>query len=165
MKRKAKKEQQLQNGSAVKSTTAAERKGNATVVINPKEDNDIAEIFGIIRKGKKQEGDNNNKKHNSKMDSKQNTTTNTPVEPRSDGLYRAPEKTLELSDAAFFDVPSQRRRGRGGKSSATAEISGDVLQREGVHRIITMEELQKITSSNPKAGTTPNCPFDCDCCF
>ncbi|KAH9601380.1 Protein of unknown function DUF1764 [Trypanosoma melophagium] len=169
MKRKAKKPPQQQDGTTVKgiTTAAAERRKSATVVINPKEEADIAEIFGVIRKAKKPDGDNHTK--NSKMESKRSSKTNnnTPAKPRSDGLYRAPEKTLDLSDAAFFDFPSQRRKGREEKSKTTtsAEISGDVLQREGVHRIISMDELQKITSSNPKAGTTPNCPFDCDCCF
>ena len=30
------------------------------------------------------------------------------------------------------------------------------------HRIYTMEELG--INTNPLAGTTPLCPFDCDCC-
>lgn len=41
-----------------------------------------------------------------------------------------------------------------------------VARKEGVDRIITMRELKGMLSGkNSRAGTTPNCPFDCDCCF
>jgi phage-related minor tail protein len=55
--------------------------------------------------------------------------------------------------------------GGGGGSAGPTEASQELLRKEGVDRIVSMEELSKMLSRNAKAGTTPNCPFDCDCCF
>ncbi|KEG12980.1 hypothetical protein DQ04_01291100 [Trypanosoma grayi] len=142
--------------------------------MNSGEESAIADIFGAITRKKQQRGnDSSNNKNNNKNSGNisgnsgtvQSGTSKNSDKPTGDGLYHAPEKTLELSDAAFFDLSSLRQKGCKKKKSTTTEVPEDVLRREGVDRVITLEELQKITSSNPKAGTTPNCPFDCDCCF
>ncbi|CBH14768.1 hypothetical protein, conserved [Trypanosoma brucei gambiense DAL972] len=133
----------------------------ATAVLD--KGSDIADIFGVIK----------DKKLQSSAQPARGTVKGQSRLTTSDGLYRAPEKTLELSDADFFNVSSQpkekkgrnKKTGKGGDPLADCEVPETLLRREGVDRIITVEELRKITSSNPNAGTTPNCPFDCDCCF
>ncbi|CCW62083.1 unnamed protein product [Phytomonas sp. EM1] len=83
----------------------------------------------------------------------------------SDGLYRAPIKTLEMSDAMFFEssLPNSKRKVIENLNNSSG--NANVLRTEGVHRIVSVSELRKMLSNNPRAGTTPNCPFDCDCCF
>lgn len=77
---------------------------------------------------------------------------------KKDGLYRKPEVSLEISDREFFNAE--------GKMSGNTNSSNEALQRkEGVDKIVSMSELKKMLSSSSKAGTTKNCPFDCDCCF
>ncbi|RNF26266.1 uncharacterized protein Tco025E_01389 [Trypanosoma conorhini] len=137
----------------------------AVVALESKDGSDIADIFAAMRAKRQQErGRGGSSNDGSVQRRKAEETAGQSV---SDGLYRAPEKTLGLSDSAFFDVASQRqkKRRKTSKDPTAVEVAEDVLQREGVDRIVTVEELQKITSSNPKAGTTANCPFDCDCCF
>ncbi|CAG9582589.1 conserved hypothetical protein [Leishmania major strain Friedlin] len=96
------------------------------------------------------------------------------AKPVRDGLYHAPEKSLQMSDNQFFSG-TWLREDRAAATTATTssavpstespEASEELLRREGVNRIVSMEELSKILSHNTRAGTTPNCPFDCDCCF
>lgn len=70
--------------------------------------------------------------------------------PKKDGLYHAPKEELDMSDDMFFSRD-------GGKN---IRRTADGL------RLMTEEEIVKATNAgSKKAGTTPNCPFDCDCCF
>ena len=90
----------------------------------------------------------------------------------SDGLYRAPETSLALDDAAFFGealLRGRRKRRRDGNAEATA---GDGTSDAWCGRVISRKELAALQHGgvekrqrNPNAGNTPNCPFDCDCCF
>ncbi|CBZ30788.1 conserved hypothetical protein [Leishmania mexicana MHOM/GT/2001/U1103] len=96
------------------------------------------------------------------------------AKPVRDGLYRAPEKSVQMSDNQFFSG-TWLKEDRTAATTAVAtsavpstespEASEELLRREGVDRIVSMDELSKMLSHNSRAGTTPNCPFDCDCCF
>lgn len=86
-----------------------------------------------------------------------------------DGLYRAAESSVTMDDSAFFEgVESQRSSG---KKKLLRTVEGSArrttvsAESQGVGRIVTEEEIRKMTSRNKKAGTTPNCPFECDCCY
>ncbi|KAG5467357.1 hypothetical protein CUR178_01000 [Leishmania enriettii] len=92
--------------------------------------------------------------------------------PQRDGLYHAPERSVQMSDNQFFSGTWLKE----GRTAATATSSvvadtvslqqpEELLRKEGVDRIVSMEELSKMLSRCSRAGTTPNCPFDCDCCF
>ncbi|EAN88248.1 hypothetical protein C3747_1g88 [Trypanosoma cruzi] len=145
----------------VASATAGCRGGR--VVVEPKGESEIADIFAAMREKLHRDGCRSRIGGDPIQRRKDVKTASQCV---SDGLYHAPEKTLELSDSAFFDVASQRQQKKRKANASTAtEFPEEVLRREGVDRIVTLEELRGITSSNPKAGTTANCPFDCDCCF
>lgn len=79
--------------------------------------------------------------------------------PKSIGLYRNPDKTVELSDQEFFNAYNKQ------PSIACSKYHGELKTREGVDSILSVRQLQKMLSRDPKAGTTIHCPFDCDCCF
>ncbi|RNF06507.1 hypothetical protein TraAM80_04011 [Trypanosoma rangeli] len=148
--------------AAVASSPAGFKGGK--VVVDYKGRSDIADIFAIMRDKRRDEACQGGSSSGGLV--QQRKAVGTAAQSVSDGLYHAPEKTLKLSDSVFFNVVSQRqKKRRKTKESTAVEVSEDLLQREGVDRIVTVDELQKITSSNPKAGTTANCPFDCDCCF
>ncbi|CAC9544856.1 Eukaryotic protein of unknown function (DUF1764) putative [Leishmania donovani] len=96
------------------------------------------------------------------------------AKPVHDGLYHAPEKSVQMSDNQFFSgtwlredrtVAPTATTSSAVPSTASPEASEKLLRREGVHRIVSIQELSKMLSHNARAGTTPNCPFDCDCCF
>ncbi|KAG8348780.1 putative Eukaryotic protein of unknown function (DUF1764) [Trypanosoma vivax] len=150
------------NGGSGKRASA-----NVDQLLRHVDDQDISAIFASIKKqGRSPKTDGGNSEGAKK------STTPSKVSERStgDGLYSAPEKTVELSDAEFFNLGERRRKvplKEGARRCRTSDGAAleDLLRREGVDRIISVEELQRITSANPKAGTTPNCPFDCDCCF
>nr|CCC93163.1 conserved hypothetical protein [Trypanosoma congolense IL3000] len=144
---------------SVALTAGVRKKGSSAEVTSAavEENSDIADIFGAIRNRPSSSGRSglNGRELAAGKGSGQRPTV-------SDGLYREPKKALELSDADFFNMtPRKRQKGAG----LSDENQDSLVRREGVDRIISFEELQKLTSSNPKAGTTPNCPFDCDCCF
>ncbi|KAG5492655.1 hypothetical protein JKF63_01234 [Porcisia hertigi] len=93
--------------------------------------------------------------------------------PVRDGLYHAPEKSVQMSDNQFFSgtwLKEDRAAAAAASSSAapgleSSEATEDFLRKEGVDRIVSIEELSKMLSRHSRAGTTANCPFDCDCCF
>ncbi|CCW69438.1 unnamed protein product [Phytomonas sp. Hart1] len=87
------------------------------------------------------------------------------IKSESDGIYRAPEKTLKMSDDKFFESSLSSSNKKPSKNNARNLGSDNLSRTEGVDRIVSEGELQKMLSNNPRAGTTPNCPFDCDCCF
>ena len=71
---------------------------------------------------------------------------------KKDGLYKAPaaEDEFDMDDDMFFSRD-------GGRS---------VRRTEDGLRLLSEEELVRATNAgSKKAGTTVNCPFDCDCCF
>ena len=74
------------------------------------------------------------------------------------GLYRAPSPTVEMNDDDFFGNARKHR----GATSSTKKRGAD----QGLTKVMTEKEVLKYTGrGGAKAGTTPNCPFDCDCCF
>ncbi|KAG5466817.1 hypothetical protein LSCM1_00994 [Leishmania martiniquensis] len=89
-----------------------------------------------------------------------------------DGLYHAPEKSVHMSDNQFFsgtwlkqDRTAASATSSGASGAESLQAPEELLRKEGVDRIVSMEELSKMLSRSSRAGTTPNCPFDCDCCF
>ena len=84
------------------------------------------------------------------------------------GLYVAPdavETAMAMDDDSFFNRPvggGVGGAGGGGGSKRSAE-------KEGVNRIVSEEEFNKMLRGNRKKGVKPGysplCPFDCDCCF
>ncbi|CAD2216802.1 hypothetical protein AGDE_08688 [Angomonas deanei] len=129
------------------------------IVTTTADSDDISDIFSSIKAVKKKES--------------APATTAAPLPQKKtqkrDGLYRAPEKSIELPDSEFFvsgKFVSAKGIEKGKTPIGTASAEEDTLSKsEGVNRIISMDELQTMISKNPRAGTTPNCPFDCDCCF
>ncbi|KPA86202.1 hypothetical protein ABB37_00444 [Leptomonas pyrrhocoris] len=105
------------------------------------------------------------------------SSPNVEAKPVRDGLYHAPQKSVKMSDNEFFSgtwlkadqAATTAAAGLGssvvGSSSDSVEASQELLRKEGVDRIVSLQELSKMLSRNAKAGSTPNCPFDCDCCF
>ncbi|KAG5492110.1 hypothetical protein GH5_01015 [Leishmania sp. Ghana 2012 LV757] len=92
--------------------------------------------------------------------------------PQRDGLYHAPERSVQMSDNQFFSGTwlKEDRTAATATSSVLADTVSlqkpeELLRKEGVDRIVSMEELSKMLSRSSRAGTSPNCPFDCDCCF
>lgn len=84
--------------------------------------------------------------------------------PAGDGLYRAKapaEEAMEMADDAFFGVSREVAKGGPRKIKGRLEPGDEQL------KLFTEAELLRMTGAgrNTKAGTTPNCPFDCDCCF
>lgn len=101
-----------------------------------------------------------------------NTTTTTSNEAKTDssnkGLFRAAAASVEMNDDDFFGevaTTAQRSTKRAKKTARVGARQNVSLEKEGVDRVITEDELMKLTSGKAEAGTTPNCPFDCDCCF
>lgn len=155
--------------SAKKHTGCVKKSGNGTAqrlaAQHADSSKELDDIFGAIQ-GKKR---NITIPVTSKATSKVSTTPESAGPKHSTtgskdtvvSMYRVPEKSMGMSDEAFF-----------GKSDAssvtpsTAAVAGEqAFLKEGVHRIVSMSELQKMLSTNPDAGSTPNCPFDCNCCF
>lgn len=119
---------------------------------NNVDEDDLASMFQQIKSSKRNETTLNREK-----ESKKSLTTAPKI--KKDGLFRKPEVSMELSDQEFFNSKLV-------KGKITDSKADDALKaREGVDKIVSMNQLQKMLSHNPKAGTTPNCPFDCDCCF
>ena len=66
--------------------------------------------------------------------------------------------------AIFAEIKSAKKKKAQAEAQRRAEAANKPKQRrftEDGLPIYTEEELQM---NNPKAGTTPLCPFDCDCC-
>lgn len=80
-----------------------------------------------------------------------------------------PPKTEEVDEAdeltaIFAEIKTAKKKARAEAAQRRAEDAKKPKQRrftEDGLPIYTEEELQM---NNPKAGTTPLCPFDCDCC-
>lgn len=87
-------------------------------------------------------------------------------------LNRKAEKYIEDDDEnidldALFDDIKKKKKERAeaervAKENAANEKKHKRKFTEDGLPIYTEEELKM---DNPKAGTTPLCPFDCDCCF
>ncbi|KAK7195737.1 hypothetical protein NESM_000504000 [Novymonas esmeraldas] len=139
---------------------------------------DVASLFSAIRKTPTQRhgGTATVVKASSKHTPTRSSTSassGATAKPVRDGLYRAPEKSVQMSDNQFFSGTwlKEDRSAAGActavvaSSAVAAEASEEQLRTEGVDRIVSMEELSKMLSRSARAGTTANCPFDCDCCF
>lgn len=132
--------------------TSSTAKGKAETHDNNEE---LDAIFGKLKDSKKVAV----KEATQQMSSNSAKKSSTEQPKKRDGLYRKKEVTVELSDQEFFN-------GKGVSSSAGTSAANAALRaREGVDKIVSMRELQKMLSHNSRAGSTPNCPFDCDCCF
>ena len=88
---------------------------------------------------------------------------------KGDGLFRLRDPDVDMSDEQFFESirsPQPRHKPLSkGKASLRLRAEEGKRRGDGVGRILTEDELMLLTSKNAAAGTTPNCPFDCDCCF
>ncbi|KPI90278.1 hypothetical protein ABL78_0660 [Leptomonas seymouri] len=185
---------QVQSGRTkpVKAVSAASSaKTPAALSCSQCDFDDVADLFSAIKKTKARQMDASATGASAKKDSKTGTKvttgrkggssaatssfgSNAEAKPVRDGLYHAPQKSLQMSDNEFFSgtwlKADQATTANGGLSvvgggTDSTEASQELLRKEGVDRIVSMEELTKMLSRNAKAGTTPNCPFDCDCCF
>ncbi len=69
--------------------------------------------------------------------------------PEDAGLYREQGPSVAMDDADFF--------GRGG---------GKAKRRQGDLTLLSEADVTRYTmKGGVQAGSTPNCPFDCNCCF
>jgi hypothetical protein len=96
--------------------------------------------------------------------------------PASSGLYQARpvEEAMAVSDDAFFAETSEAKEearkaaaaagGRAGKKGKAPKVTGTTGIEPGM-RVISEDDLVGFHTTNPNAGNTENCPFDCDCCF
>jgi membrane protein involved in colicin uptake len=163
--------------SVVNNTATTRQQAGASPA--PQKSADMDDIFGVLSKKKKapptdpgasasQTGSVGSSKAG-KIDSAPQVN----VPPRKgDGLYRTAAASVEMADDDFFGESagaSTSKRAAKKKSSSSGATSVQKpkrsLEKEGVDRVITEDELMKLTSAKDEAGTTPNCPFDCDCCF
>lgn len=194
---------QLQKGAtkAAKPTVVAiHTKTHTSVPSSAKSDfDDVADMFRAMKEVKAQQksatggnaashtGSSSNTKKGHKptasgkhgipatsgVASSSSASANPECKPVRDGLYHAPQKSVQMNDNEFFSgtwlKADQAATSAGavvtGGSADASEASQELLRKEGVDRIVSIEELSKMLSRNAKAGTTPNCPFDCDCCF
>jgi hypothetical protein len=89
-----------------------------------------------------------------------------------DGVFRSRpvEDAMQLGDDVFFgeaadtDGAEGETGGAGKKKKRKSKIIS--LFVEPGMRVVSENQFTAMTrSKNPNAGATPNCPFDCDCCF
>jgi hypothetical protein len=71
------------------------------------------------------------------------------------------EDLLAEIDAMFDDIKAKKKKTAPPAPEPQAPQSAKRRYTEEGLPIYTEEELQM---NHPKAGTTPLCPFDCDCC-
>lgn len=133
-----------------------QEKAKTKVVV---ESDDLADIFSKIKEKKTDKKNDEMKRTTS---AKKTHAGEEPLRPKRDGLFRKKEMTMELSNNDFFRTRGESKAHLVDSSSSTMDA---IKAREGVDTIVSMSELKKMLSHNPRAGTTPNCPFDCDCCF
>ena len=83
------------------------------------------------------------------------------------GTVEKPKPEADLSqelDDIFSDLKKTRKKKAAEEAQRKAAEANKPKQRKFTEDglpIYTEDELQM---NNPKAGTTPLCPFDCDCC-
>jgi hypothetical protein len=82
-----------------------------------------------------------------------------PAPPEPAAPPRAPDLLDEI-DEIFGEIKAKRRQKTPAAAAAAAAPPKRRFTEDGLP-IFTEEELQM---NNPRAGTTPLCPFDCDCC-
>lgn len=150
---------------------------------------DIMDIFSVIQKSKGAKRPREVEPHRvrSCRDARELSAaqrSKSSVKPKKSGLYVAPEKSIQMSDNAFFAGTWLKKGtlkagealsssgdtgladgGGHGDSAISSNAEQDQLRSEGVDRIVSMEELSSMLSRSRNAGNTENCPFDCDCCF
>lgn len=168
--RKGTKAMAFEGAQRAQPPATATRKGSklshgqhtAKAVPLPKRAEDIANIFSTLKKPPTKEVSvpTDNIKRSSKP-------TVEAVPGAGDGLYREKAPDIDMNDAEFFgDAFTDAVKGKKKtKKSGAVARKHNAKEMDGLHRMMTEEEVLKITSSNPNAGSTPNCPFDCDCCF
>lgn len=146
-----------------------QNKGREKVAVAAKE-----EVVGAGKKHSKKptEGPHTSKTLSSKKDKNSNDQVTGSISKKGSkvlketpvGLFVAPderEEAMEMPDDAFFNLRSSGEvKGSGGKKQRGAD---------DVDRMITEDQLlrmvRKQNKSGNKPGTTPLCPFDCDCCY
>lgn len=90
---------------------------------------------------------------------KSTTQSKGSIHPKNDRVYHKPQETVQLSDVEFFSPNSVS------PAIIPNKFQTEIQNREGVDSIVSVKQLQKMLSRDRKAGTTVNCPFDCNCCF
>jgi hypothetical protein len=136
---------------------AAER-ADAEGSSKKKETDDIASLFSALK-------NNNSGPLPRSASAASGRVEDAPAAP-GDGLYRAPDVSVSIDDEEFFgSALRKRKRARDVGTPSATQTSSDPW----CSRIISRKELSKMQAGgkkrNPNAGNTPNCPFDCDCCF
>lgn len=144
--------------AAQKKAVNDKRKKNATQAKSEDGDESIRCIFlGVNTQKKKGKPTTIAKKDQGAK--KSTTLSKSIIHPKSDRVYHKPQETVELSDVEFFKPNSVS------PAIIPSKFQTEVQNREGVDSIVSVRQLQKMLSHDRKAGTTVNCPFDCNCCF
>jgi membrane protein involved in colicin uptake len=160
--------------SVVTNTASTRQQAGASPA--PPRSADMDDIFGALSKKKKVSptGPGASASQTGSVGSSNAGKIDAPqlyVKPKKgDGLYRTAAASVEMADDDFFgeSASASTSKKAAKKSSSAATLASKPkrsLEKEGVDRVITEDELMKLTSAKDEAGTTPNCPFDCDCCF
>jgi hypothetical protein len=76
-----------------------------------------------------------------------------PPPPKADNL-------LDEIDAIFDDIKATKRK----KAQLPEQKAAKPKQRRHTGDGLPIFTEEELKMDNPKAGTTPLCPFDCDCC-
>ena len=139
--------------------------------------NSIADIFGTMRPTSAGVGAPSSAKtasreqqRSAKRAEKEKIKRTRQDRPKKDGLYHAAQASVTMDDSTFFAGVEQNNDHNLKKKSTRNEQQSVrrttvSAESQGVGRIVTEDDIRKMTSRNKKAGTTPNCPFDCDCCY
>lgn len=150
--------------AVAKATIPPQKSSASAAATASKQSANMDDIFGALNKKKSLPSGSVGSSKDVKPEPLQNSTQ----PKKGDGLYRATATSVEMGDDDFFgesvaSASASRKTGKK-KTSASAKPQRS-LEKEGVDRVITEDELLKLTSGKEEAGTTPNCPFDCDCCY
>ena len=77
------------------------------------------------------------------------------------------EKTKEEDDIdAIFEDIKKTKKEKAARDAALREAEANAKKpRKFTEDGLPIYTEAELKMDNPKAGTTPLCPFDCDCCF
>lgn len=173
---------EMSHKSAAESKTqkkpdAATKGASRTVApnSNPPSAASIGDIFGLLS-AKKQAAPVRKREREESVIAPRAPRLEKATKHEGDGLFRDTSKTVEMNDDAFFgealleqlapdDKAAKSKKSKKMKSRAATSAGASRKELRGFDRVVTEDEIVRMTSSNPNAGTTHNCPFDCDCCF
>lgn len=135
----------------------------AAAVLQQREDETVEALPPAKRRALERSGD---RKETSELSgnraTRRPTTKAEATAPRGDGLYHEASSNVSMNDDAFFAIGATARRKKGdGRGPKVETFDGC--------RVITEKDLgrevDKGARNKKDAHRTPNCPFDCDCCF